>query len=41
MKADNSFGGCTDHRWISQGIDYEHKLIVRGDISFSGIEIKD
>ena len=41
VKSDNSFGGCEDKRWISQGVDYEHKLIVRGDISFAGIEIKD
>ncbi|MDR2496595.1 MAG: cell wall-active antibiotics response protein, partial [Tannerellaceae bacterium] len=41
VMSDNSFGGCEDKRWISQGVDYDHKLIVRGDISFAGIEIKD
>jgi predicted membrane protein len=41
VKSDNSFGGCEDKRWLSGEIDYDHKLIIRGDLSFSGIEIKD
>ena len=40
IQSDNTFGGCEDKRWLSQEIDYEHKLIIRGDLSFSGIEVK-
>jgi predicted membrane protein len=40
VKSDNSFGGLEDRRHLAQEIDYEHKLIIRGDISFSGVEIK-
>lgn len=38
--ANNSFGGCEDKRHLSRDIDFEHKLIIRGDISFSGLTIK-
>ncbi|MDR0538654.1 MAG: cell wall-active antibiotics response protein [Tannerellaceae bacterium] len=41
VQSNNSFGGCEDKRWLSGEIDYEHKLIIRGNLSFSGIEIKD
>lgn len=33
-------GGCDDKRAHHPNIDMERKLILRGDISFSGVEIK-
>jgi hypothetical protein len=39
--SDNSFGGYDDKRRLSQEIDYDHRLVIRGDISFSGVEIRD
>lgn len=38
---DNTFGSCEDKRYTSHEIDTEHKLIVRGDISFGTMEIKN
>ncbi|MDR1054380.1 MAG: cell wall-active antibiotics response protein [Prevotellaceae bacterium] len=35
------FGGCDDKRYQpNENIDYEHKLIIKGSLNFSGIEIK-
>lgn len=36
-----SFGGVEDKRSVPYEIDYEHKLIIRGKISFGGLEIKN
>lgn len=40
MESDSTLSGCDDKRHIAQDIDYEHKLIIKGDLTFSGIEIK-
>ncbi|MDR1160934.1 MAG: cell wall-active antibiotics response protein [Tannerellaceae bacterium] len=41
VEADSTLSGCEDKRHISQAVDYEHKLIIKGDLTFSGIEIKN
>jgi predicted membrane protein len=38
---ENTFGSCEDKRYVAQEIDTEHKLIVRGDVSFGSLEIKN
>ncbi|MDR2808971.1 MAG: cell wall-active antibiotics response protein, partial [Tannerellaceae bacterium] len=38
---ENSFGSSEDKRYLSQEIDTEHKLIIRGDVSFGALEIKN
>jgi predicted membrane protein len=38
---DNAFGSCEDKRYVSQEIDTAHKLIIRGDISFGSLIIKN
>jgi hypothetical protein len=38
---DNSFGSSEDKRYQSQETDTEHKLIIRGDVSFGALEIKN
>jgi predicted membrane protein len=40
MLADNTFSGCEDKRHLSREIAFEHKLVIRGDITFSGLQIK-
>lgn len=40
LRTDNSFGGTEDKRVLANEIDYEHELIIRGDINFAGVEIK-
>ncbi|MDH6313323.1 putative membrane protein [Parabacteroides sp. PFB2-10] len=40
IQVDNSFGGVNDKRHFVHAIDYDHKLIIRGEISFGGLEIK-
>ncbi len=35
-----TFGGVTEKRYASQEIDYAHKLVIRGNTSFGGVEIK-
>ena len=38
----NAFaGGCEDKRWQGANINKESTLIIRGNISFGGLEIKD
>lgn len=37
---DSFLGGCTDHRYPSNQPDPEHILVIRGDLTFSGLEIK-
>lgn len=41
IEADSTLSGCEDKRHVSQEVDYEHKLIIKGDLTFSGIEIKN
>ncbi|MDR0429024.1 MAG: DUF5668 domain-containing protein [Tannerellaceae bacterium] len=40
MEIDTTLSGCEDKRHILSDVDYEHKLIIKGDLTFSGIEIK-
>lgn len=37
---DTTFSSFSDKRFVSHEIDSEHKLIIRGDVDFGGIEIK-
>lgn len=41
IEADCTMGGIEDKRSIAGEIDYSHKLIIRGDVHFSGIDIKN
>jgi predicted membrane protein len=41
VEANSTLGGCDDQRHISQAIDHEHKLIIKGDLTFSGIALKN
>ncbi len=36
-----AFGGIDDKRLLSQEINYTHKLILQGNMHFSGLEIKN
>jgi hypothetical protein len=38
---DTTFGSSEDKRYTSHEIDTEHKLIIRGDVSFGALEIKN
>ncbi len=40
IEAETTMGGIEDKRYVSSQIDESHKIIIRGDISFSGLEIK-
>lgn len=42
VETDTTFSGSSDKRRspVDNQIDFDHKLIIRGDISFSGLEIK-
>lgn len=40
VNTDNSFGAVEDKRYHAPSIDYGHKLIIRGDVNFGGVEIK-
>ncbi len=40
IEADTTLGGIDDKRFVSNEIDYSHKLVIKGDITFSGLEIK-
>lgn len=40
-KCNAFFGGCEDKRWQGTNVAQESTLIIRGDISFGGLEIKD
>lgn len=40
MKCDAFFGGCEDKRWQNGNFDKERTLVVRGKLSFGGLEIK-
>lgn len=41
MKCNAFFGGCEDKRWKNGNVDKERTLVIRGKISFGGLEIKD
>jgi predicted membrane protein len=41
IETDSTFSGCEDKRHILQAVDYEHVLLIKGDLSFSGIVIKN
>jgi predicted membrane protein len=38
---DNTCGSIEDKRYISHDVDLTHKLVIRGDISFGTLEIKN
>lgn len=40
IEVDATMGGVDDKRFVSSEIDYSHKLVIKGDITFSGLEIK-
>ena len=40
MKCNAFFGGCEDKRWQNGNIDKERTLVIRGKLSFGGLEIK-
>ncbi|OAV71102.1 putative membrane protein [Bacteroidales bacterium Barb4] len=39
IEADSTFGSCADKRFQSHEADEKHKLVIRGDVTFGGIEI--
>lgn len=41
IKCSAFFGGCEDKRWQGAGTNRESVLVIRGNISFGGLEIKD
>jgi len=41
FEAKTSLGGVDDKRFMAHDIDHAHKLIIRGNITFSGVEIKN
>ena len=41
FKCNTFFGGCDDKRWHNGDINHESILVVRGTLSFGGLEIKD
>lgn len=40
IELDSFIGGCNDHRGRIPDVDSDHILIIRGDLTLSGIEIK-
>ncbi len=40
IDARTSFGGLDDKRFMGYDVDYAHKLVIRGNTSFGGVEIK-
>lgn len=40
METNAFLSGCDDHRSRGQQIDPDHVLVIRGDLTFSGIQIK-
>lgn len=40
LEVDSFLGGCDDHRYLATNLDSEHVLIIRGNLTFSGLEIK-
>lgn len=41
FKCNVFFGGCDDKRWLNGNINKECVLVIRGKLSFGGLEIKD
>lgn len=41
MKCSAFFGGCEDKRWQNGNFDKERTLVIRGKLSFGGLEVKD
>lgn len=41
MKCNAFVGGCDDKRWQNANLNSECILVIRGNISFGGLEIKD
>lgn len=41
FKCNAFFGGCEDKRWQSGNINKESVLVIRGKLSFGGLEVKD
>jgi predicted membrane protein len=40
LEVESIFGSCVDHRFGSPEVDAGHKLIIRGEVMFGGLEIK-
>jgi predicted membrane protein len=40
LEVESIFGSCMDHRFRSPEVDVSHKLIIRGEVTFGGLEIK-
>ncbi|MDR3127206.1 MAG: cell wall-active antibiotics response protein [Tannerellaceae bacterium] len=40
IEVESIFGSCIDRRFRSPEVDASHKLIIRGEVSFGGLEIK-
>ncbi|MDR3127540.1 MAG: cell wall-active antibiotics response protein [Tannerellaceae bacterium] len=40
IEVESIFGSCIDRRFRSPEVDAEHKLIIRGEVAFGGLEIK-
>lgn len=41
FKCNAFFGGCDDKRWQNGNVNKEGVLVIRGKISFGGLEVKD
>lgn len=41
FKCNAFFGGCNDKRWQNGGVNKENVLVIRGTLSFGGLEVKD
>ena len=41
FKCNAFFGGCDDKRWQNGNINKESVLVIRGRLSFGGLEVKD
>ena len=41
FKCNAFFGGCDDKRWQNGNINKESVLVIRGTLSFGGLEVKD
>lgn len=41
FKCNAFFGGCNDKRWQNGNVNAESVLVIRGTLSFGGLEVKD
>jgi predicted membrane protein len=41
IEMESMFGSCIDRRFRSPEVDAGHKLIIRGDVTFGGLEVKN